>query len=76
MPNILRIFIKKVKAAGHDYRLSKDGVSQIVNAIAKPMSIAAKNSNRLTKYKKTEYLINSDNPQKSKIYTWLSKITN
>ena len=45
----------------------------IVNEIAQSMSIAAKNHlkinfyNRLTKYKKLEYLINSDDPQKSKL---------
>ena len=64
---------KKQKAAGHDYRVSRDGMSHIVNEIAQSMSIAAKNHlkinfyNRLTKYKKLEYLINSDDPQKTKI---------
>ena len=64
---------KNVKTAGHDYRVSRDGLSHVVNEIAQTMSIAAKNHlkinffNRLTKYKKLEYLINSDDPQKSKI---------
>ena len=64
---------KKNVAAGNDYRVSRDDMSHIVHEIAMSMSIAAKNHlkinffNRLSKYKKLEYLINSDDPQKSKI---------
>ena len=45
-------------------------VYQEVNEIAQSMSFY----NRLTKYKKLEYLINSDDPQKSKITKYESRM--